>query len=308
MLIYKAVKKKYPYMNTISNAIEPGMKMEINDEHFYTSPEWFQDNSNKYDNYNRKGHKVFIGEVACTQGCGQGNLRAALGEAAFLIGAERNADIVQLISYAPLFVNVNNRAWNPDAIVYDSSRVYGIPSYYLYRMFGKNRPDVTPGDDHGRQARLSDFPGRIGVGTIADTKSEFKDIKVEKDGKALFESDFSKGSEGWQTDGGKWEVVDGCFRQERDGKAFAGNKDWEDYTLTLKARKISGNEGFTIYFSNGPDGRSAMEPRRLGRHSARSGRRRGPGGRQAGKIETDKWYDIKIELKGPSVKCYLDGE
>ena len=309
ILIYEAVKKKYPYIITIANATEAGMKFDINDEHFYEKPEFFQDNVNKYDNYDRKAHKVFIGEVACTQGCGKtGNLRAALGEAAFLIGAERNADIVQLISYAPLFVNTNDRRWSPDAIVYDSSRVFVIPSYYLYKMFGTNRPDYTLPLTLDATPVNPTFPGRIGVGSIADTKSEFKDIKVEKDGKALFESDFSKGSEGWQTEGGKWEVVDGCLRQERDGKAFAGDKNWEDYTLTLKARKISGNEGFVIYFSNGPWGEVRWNLGGWGntQHALEGGGI--PQDGKPGKIESDKWYDIKIELKGPSVRCYLDGK
>ena len=307
-LIYEAVKKKYPYVNTISNAVEPGMKMEINDEHFYSKPEFFEANANKYDSYDRSGHKVFIGEVACTEGCGKtGNLRAALGEAAFLIGAERNPDIVQLISYAPLFVNVNDRTWSPDAIVYDTSRVYGIPSYHLYKLFGNNRPDVTLPTTMDVPPANPTFPGRIGVGTVAGTCSEFKDIKVTKDDKVLFESDFSKGSEGWQTDGGKWEVVDGCLRQDREGAAFAGNRSWTDYTLTCKARKVSGNEGFLVYFSNGLGGGCRWNIGGWG-NSQNALEGGPPEDGKPGKIETGKWYDIKIVLNGPSVKCYLDGE
>lgn len=72
-----------------------------------------------------------MGEYAVTSGCGQGNLAAAVGEAAFMTGLERNSDVVKMGSYAPLFVNTNNRAWNPDAICFNSSSCYGTPSYHV---------------------------------------------------------------------------------------------------------------------------------------------------------------------------------
>ena len=87
-----------------------------------------------------------------TQGCGQGNLRGAVGEAAFMTGMERNSDVVVMSSYAPLFVNVNHRGWNPDLIDFDSSRVYGIPSYYVQQMFSRHRGDVVLPIE-GRRAR-----------------------------------------------------------------------------------------------------------------------------------------------------------
>ena len=83
-------------------------------------------NADQYDNYDRNGPKVFVGEYAVTRNCGLGNLRGAIGEAAFMTGMERNSDVVVMASYAPLFVNVNHRAWNPDLINFDSSKWYGI--------------------------------------------------------------------------------------------------------------------------------------------------------------------------------------
>ena len=84
-----------------------------------------------------------MGEYAATVGVGQGNLRAAVGEAAFMMGMERNSDVVTMASYAPLFVNVNHRGWNPDLIDFDNTGVYAIPSYYLQKMFGENKGDVV---------------------------------------------------------------------------------------------------------------------------------------------------------------------
>jgi alpha-L-arabinofuranosidase len=112
------------------------------DEHYYESPESFMWRASQYDTYDRTGPKIFIGEYAVTENAGKGNLQAALGEAAFMTGMERNSDIVTMASYAPLFVNLNHRAWNPDLINFDSSRWHGLPSYYVQQMFSANRGDA----------------------------------------------------------------------------------------------------------------------------------------------------------------------
>ncbi len=166
--------------------------------------------AHRYDKYDRTGPKIYVGEYACTQGCGKGNLRAAVGEAAYMTGMERNSDIVVMSSYAPLFVNAGWRQWNPDAIVFDAGRSYGIPSYHVQAMFANHRADVilpmeveapaVPGQPKG---------GAIGVGTWS-TKAEYKDIKVTQGEKVLFQSDFSKNSSGWKLIGGKWQVQDGA--------------------------------------------------------------------------------------------------
>jgi hypothetical protein len=82
---------------------------------------------------------VFFEEI---NHAGDGNLISALGEAAFMTGLERNADVVKMSSYAPLFVNANNSRWTPDAIVFDSSRVYGTPSYHVQQMFAEHLGDA----------------------------------------------------------------------------------------------------------------------------------------------------------------------
>lgn len=161
------------------------------------------------------------------------------------------------------------------------------------------------------QAACAELPGMIGVGTWA-TQAEFKDIKVTQGDKVLFASDFSKGLEGWKTTRGKWAVVDGALRQtsnDDDARAIVGDPSWNDYTLTLKARKISGNEGFLILFGL-PDERfkswwnvggwgntvNALEVPGLAAE------------RLPGKIETGRWYDIKVELSGNTVRVYLDNQ
>ena len=145
--LYQKVKSGYPEIKTISTA--PIQKPPINapvetvDEHYYPDAGWFEDHAAMYDTYDRTGPKIYVGEYATKPGAGNGNLNAALGEAAFMTGMERNSDLVIMSSYAPLFVNPEWREWNPNLIVFDSSRVYGTPSYYNQMLFANNRPDVV---------------------------------------------------------------------------------------------------------------------------------------------------------------------
>src|SRR5437879_2841705 len=203
-------------------------------------------NATHFDNYDRTGPKIFVGEYAVTRNCGLGNLRGAIGEAAFMTGLERNSDHVIMASYAPLLVNLNHRAWNPDLINFDSSRWYGLPSYHVQKMFAENRGDVSlPTTVATPLAETDGAAGMIGVGTW-NTAAEFKDIQVTApDGKVLFASDFSTGAKGWKLlgNGADWRVQDGALRQTAEKefiRALAGKREWTDYTLTLKARKLSG--------------------------------------------------------------------
>ena len=250
---YDAIKAKYPEMVLVANTPVRVRPMDILDEHYYDSPEFFMRNATRYDAYDRKkSPKIYVGEYAVTQGCGKGNLRAAVGEAAFMTGMERNSDIVVMASYAPLFVNCGWRQWNPDAIDFDNSRVYGTPSYHVQKMFSANRGDVVLGlDFQAPEVDKSMKGGAIGVGTWA-TQAEFKDIKVAQGDKLLFQSRLLHGTQGLAdaprklAGQGRGLAADGAGP---DVRAIAGDKSWKDYTLTLKARKLGGGEGFLILFN-----------------------------------------------------------
>ena len=113
------------------------------DEHYYMSPEWFLSNTGRYDHYDRSGPKVFAGEYAAqtagtTRSDNRNNWRAAISEAAFMTGLERNGDVVQMASYAPLMANVDAWQWKPDEIFFDSLRSYGTPDYYVQSLFANN--------------------------------------------------------------------------------------------------------------------------------------------------------------------------
>jgi alpha-L-arabinofuranosidase len=312
-LFHDAIKSNYPSMHLVANVWHGTPKSrpcEIIDEHYYNNPEFFFANANRYDSYKRNDRLVYVGEYAVTRGCGLGNLRAAVGEAAFMTGMERNSDVVVMGSYAPLFVNPPYKKWNPNAIVFDSARAYGTPSYYVQALFGQNRADViVPAQVDSPPLHPSSESGMVGVGTW-DTQAEFKDIKVTKGDGTLFESDFKAGTNGWIFGEGAWEIQDGALRQTSTNQpagAFIGNKTWSDYTIRLKARKLGGREGFLIsFYADNPSEHSWWNIGGWGNteHAVEGG---GFTSRRVrGKIETGRWYDIRIEISGKTMRCYLD--
>jgi len=142
-MCYDELKKRYPDIVFISNTHTEleGLTTEVADEHFYNTPEFFAENIHKYDSYPRKdvgGPEIFVGEYAVTRGK-PGTLNAALGEAMFLMGMERNQDIVTLAAYAPLFENVSFYNWYPNLICFDNTNSYGIPSWHMLKLMGGNR-------------------------------------------------------------------------------------------------------------------------------------------------------------------------
>jgi len=160
----KAIKQKYPYMKLVSalgpdpdgdkfdylNKTFRSLKADILDEHYYRSPQWFLDNVKRYDNYDRKGPKIFAGEyaaqsVATVSPLNKNNWQSAISEAAFMTGLERNADVVNMASYAPLFAHVEGWQWTPDLIWFDNLTSYGTPDYYVQQLFSLNKgTEVVP--------------------------------------------------------------------------------------------------------------------------------------------------------------------
>lgn len=140
-LFYAAIHARYPDLILISNLRQAQPVAPIVDDHMYGSPEKFFAGQAKYDAADRKGPQVYVGEYACNSGVGEGNLLAALAEAAFMIGLERNSDVVTMASYAPLFFHVNDIAWPVNLIGFDSSRVVRRSSYYVQKLFAAHRPD-----------------------------------------------------------------------------------------------------------------------------------------------------------------------
>ena len=317
--VHAALKSKYPnisYINDFSFIRRNQMGTEssdIEDNHYYESPNWFMNHTNLYDDRDRKLPLVYDGEVAVTSGDNSdthGTLLAALSEGAFLMGLERDADVVKMVSYAPLFANVHGRTGWHGMIYFDSLRSYATVSYYLWKLFGLNRPDCTVQTDVKYiPSTPINISGGIGVGTW-NTAAEFKDIRIEKDGQALAALDFSKGADSWQTDGGTWSVVDGAYRQSEEavGLSYFGDENWTDYTITLKARKISGPEGFLIVFGHKGGDKYWWNLGGWGNHEhAIEFNQTEVGPHVSGSVETGRWYDLKIQISGRRIQCFLDG-
>jgi len=296
------------------------LKADIVDEHCYANPIWFFANAHRYDNYERNGPKVFMGEyaaqsVAMVSPKNRNDLECALAEAAYMTGLERNAEVVRMASYAPLFANVDAWQWTPNLIWCDNLRVYGTPSYYVQQLFSCNRGDVVlPMDLTG--AEVPAIPsGGIGLGT-SQTAAEFKDVRVTRRDKVLLSSDFATGAQEWSGADHRWTVRDGAYQQSDPGAlatVFAGDASWSDYTLSLKARKLGGAEGFRIIVrQNDPENYILWN---LGAMRNRAHLLQFRLGQQdhlvcqvPGTIDAGRWYDVKVELKGAKLDCYLDGK
>jgi alpha-L-arabinofuranosidase len=145
----KAIRAKYPKFKIVGSAgpspdgkdFEYGwkemkiLKTDLVDEHYYKDPQWFLNNANRYDNYDRKGPKVFAGEYACHPKNRKNNFESALCEAAFMTGYERNADVVYQCTYAPLFAHVLGWQWKPDLIWFDNMRSVRTVNYYVQQLY-----------------------------------------------------------------------------------------------------------------------------------------------------------------------------
>jgi alpha-N-arabinofuranosidase len=141
---FDAIRAKYPQLQIIATTRVKSRMPDLLDEHYYRSQEEMQLHALDYDKYPRTDHtKIFCGEWATRIGSPTPNMAAALGDAAWMTGMERNSDLVLMASYAPLFVNVNPGAmqWRTDLIGYNALNSYGSPAYYAQKMFSTHRGD-----------------------------------------------------------------------------------------------------------------------------------------------------------------------
>lgn len=154
---YHAIKQRYPDLQIIATAPVKGVTPDVLDEHFYMSAAQSFSEAHHYDDADRNGPKIFVGEWATREGDPTPNLEAALADAAWLTGLERNSDLIIMSSYAPLFVNVNpgGMQWAPDLIGYDALSSYGSPSYWTQVMFSTHLgTEIVP-------AALTNAPPRV---------------------------------------------------------------------------------------------------------------------------------------------------
>lgn len=210
----EAISEKYPEIIIVSGSgpfpdgdyFEYGMKelkeigAEIIDEHYYRSPEWFRENATRYDSYDRNGPKIFAGEyaaqsVAIASPDNKNNWETALSEAAFMTGLERNAEVVQLTSYAPLMAHAEGWQWTPDMIWFNNLESYGTPNYYVQKLYSTNKgtdlisvtqngKDLVGQDELYASATL-DSEAKEVVVKVVNTSSDAQEIQLTFKGKSI---------------------------------------------------------------------------------------------------------------------------
>jgi alpha-L-arabinofuranosidase len=329
---YDAIKRKYPQIQIIASmgigdvnrrTLDSMRKVEIADEHAYKWAYWAMRNYNHFDKYKRGDWDMYVGEYATNAGVGKGNMLAALSDAVYIMSMERNGDLVKMSSYAPLLVNVNDVDWPVNLINFDAAKSFGRISYYTVKLFNQHRADQNLFTETSIVPVLQKEPlykGSIGLATW-DTEAEFRDIQVIENGKVVYSSDFIHKAGEWKPVHGKWEVRDSVFAQTAQGAqrfAWLPGKSFGVYTLKLKARKTSNaTNAFIIPFAVKDDG--TMMRAHIGSYvnnnsvfeSVSNGfdvadlisQKRLPA-----PIETNRWYDISLEVGYDKVDCYLDGK
>ncbi len=155
-LFRDAIRQRYPQLSIIYNVMrkrESGRQpqTDLSDHHWYKDPAFFFTNTRLFDSWSRNEGQVYVGEYACNGNVGGGNMYAALSEAAFIGGMERNGDLVRMASYAPLFENQHDRRWRTNLIWINSEKTVGRSSYWVQRMASEHRPDYNLHTDFAPQ-------------------------------------------------------------------------------------------------------------------------------------------------------------
>ncbi len=313
----KAIRDKYPDIKIIgTSGLGPGIpiydqmtELDVysSDEHYYEDPTWFIANQNRFDDFDRDRPLIFVGEYA-SRGS---TLFNALAEAAYLTGIERNADIVDMTCYAPLFGRDGHTQWNPDMIYFNKRDVVRTANYYVQQLFAQNKGDVYLPNSvelHADQ-ELETIAGRVGIGSWS-TEIELESFTVN--GETL-----DPGT--WNVITGDFEMNDGNYVQSDGGAQPALSISPEDFegeevTITARVKVNDGAEGFLVRFGADDRGRDGFWFNVGGwgnsRHAieAFQGRSKAEVTARRGRIEQDRWYDAKVVLTPGSIKTYLDGE
>lgn len=311
------------------------------DHHYYNAPNWFLEHTDYYDeaNYSRDvdamtdtrfggGMKVFLGEYAAQSN----TLKAALAEAAYMTGLERNGDVVVMAAYAPLFGNITATHWAPDLIWFNNHQVTPSINYYIQQIFSRNAGTTLLSSElTGAEEPAEGLHGAVGLGTW-NTRAAFSDLKVvdNETGEVLGEDDFSEDdfAENWiNVSDGRWKTEEGRLIQSNSSTntaryfnigtaAYFGSADWKNYTMTVTARKDGGSEGFLIpfavqdtnnnFFWNIGGWNNTVSCLQQVSDGAKSDRVSGTV--KDCVIKNGQEYQLKLVVTEGNVKCYIDDE
>lgn len=325
---YDVIKAKYPDMILIGNveswgtddpAWRNGNPVDAVDEHYYRSTTWFGQQYNKYDYYNRDSYRIYAGEYAVTSEFGTlGNLNAALAEAVYMAGMERNSDVCVMASYAPIFCHESHPSpWMPDMIRFNASAAFGTPSYWVQQMMASNvgYQNIT-WEENDNSFYFSNNAIALSSWSTAVT---YDNIKVtDAQGQILYATDFSDAEEyqhHWTATGGSWNINGGALNQTSTTMQGQCNvcpiPCGENYTLELDATKNSGNEGFLVAFCY-DDPNNYIWWNLGGWNNSQHAIEQCSGGSKrtltqlAGSLRQGQTYHLRIVKEGGDIYCYLD--
>lgn len=321
---HKAIKEKYPDIQIIASSgpfaaggeYEKGWNCarrnhaDLVDEHYYMAPEWFLANHHRYDSFDEKDPRVFLGEYASW-----GNTwYNALIEASYMTGMERNSEKVGLACYAPLLCNVNYINWKPDMIWFDNHQAYGTANYYVQKLFMNHQGDdrieleMTGIDD---SVTMQDDPkGGFGLRTEPDTVVRYSQIMIEdiqngtiwKDSEVYFVGD----------------NVEQYISADPDARVVTEDillhtVESDHYIITVKGEMLYGRRGFMLQYGNRDEKNryqweiggwqnmdSALTQDIAGRNSCLT--------QSSFTVAADREYELKLEIEGRHLKAYIDGE
>lgn len=297
------------------------------DEHYYESPSFFYSNTHRYDSYDRTlGAKVFLGEFAAKSN----TLNAALAEAAYMTGLEKNGDVVELACYAPLFGNMTQNQWTPDLIWFNNQTVYGSVNYYVQQMFSVNRgiTELPTTLDISSVSEEFTLSGSVGLATW-QTKAAYDNLLVTDNltGETLYSCTFDDASvltaDGFDIHKGSWAVTDGRLVQSNTaapndantGDAiYIGDSSWSNYTLTVEGEILAGNEGFllpicvqseddNIFWNLGGWG-NTVSCLQIVSDGVKSGQITGTIRNVT--LKHNQVYKLKVVVEGNHIQCYLN--
>jgi alpha-L-arabinofuranosidase len=321
---HKAIKEKYPDIQIIASSgpfaaggeYEKGWNCarrnhaDLVDEHYYMAPEWFLANHHRYDSFDEKDPRVFLGEYASW-----GNTwYNALIEASYMTGMERNSEKVGLACYAPLLCNVNYINWKPDMIWFDNHQAYGTANYYVQKLFmnhqGNDRIELemTGIDD---SVTIQDDPkGGFGLRIEPDTAVRYSQIMIEdiqngtiwKDSEVYFVGD----------------NVEQYISADPDARVVTEDillhtVESDHYIITVKGEMLYGRRGFMLQYGNRDEKNryqweiggwqnmdSALTQDIAGRNSCLT--------QSSFTVAADREYELKLEIEGRHLRAYIDGE
>jgi len=318
---HDAIKGKYPSLKLIGwMDLATTRRPDVSHTSFYSPAREILHTSSHYDNLFRGGPRCAT-EVNAKGGDPGKSLFAALADMSWMLGVQRNADLVTMATVAPTFVNCDagTQEYPPDLIPFNNLLSYGSPSYYAMQMFNLNKGDtVIPIDFTPPEIDAPAVPslhGAIGLETWS-TQVEFRDIKVtDLHGKVLYQTDSSTPLTDWRIGDGTWQMEHGVLSQTSDlidCTAVAGDANWTDYTLTLKARKLGGIEGFLILVRAADSGNcvwwdlGGWNDSTTGLGETIEGDKVFPRDVLPNRIDPGRWYDIRVQVKGQEIVCWLD--